>query len=81
MIAMELPVSGFAALVVGGALFLSTAFIAFFAFRMLQKSVKMAFRLAMVAGFLIIATVGTFSLWWFATAETPKPKPKAARTR
>lgn len=78
---MDLPFSGITAFAIGGALFLGTAFIAYFAFRMLKKSVRMAFRLAMVAGFLIIATVGTFSLWWFATADPPKTKPKAVRPR
>ncbi len=78
---MELPFSGTAALVVGSILFLVTAIVAYLVFRILSKSVKMAFRLALVAGFLIIATVGTFSLWWFATTDSPKPKAKPVRAR
>jgi flagellar basal body-associated protein FliL len=56
-------------------IFLAAAFIAF---RVLRKSVKMAFRLAIVAVILMIAVAGSVSFWWLGSskpARTERPRP------
>lgn len=53
---------------------------AFFAYVTLRKTVKMAFRLAIVAIILIIALVGSASFWWFSSGSKPT-KPRSAPTR
>ncbi len=45
--------------------FLILAAIAFVVFKMVKRTVKMAFRMTIVAVILLIAIVGSFSLWWF----------------
>lgn len=55
----------------------------YFVFRMLKRSVKMAFRMTIAATVFIIAVVGGTALWWFGSSvfEKPKAKPPAARPR
>ena len=46
-------------------------------FRLLKKTVKMAFRLAIVAVILVIAIAGSVSFWWLGSskpARTEKPR-------
>lgn len=53
----------------------------YFVFRMLKRSVKMAFRMAIVATVFIIAVVGGASLWWFGSSVLDKPKAKPPATK
>ena len=55
----------------------------YFVFRTLKRSVKMAFRMAIVATVFIIAVVGGAALWWFGTSafEKPRAKPPVSRPR
>ena len=70
--------------------FLAIAFIfiiagsAFFAFVMLRKTVKMAFRLIIIGVILLIAVVGSASFWWFSSSnsgDSSKPRPANSRSR
>jgi NhaP-type Na+/H+ or K+/H+ antiporter len=60
--------------------FLVFAGVAYIAFRLLRKTVKMAFRMAIVAVILAIAVAGSLSFWWFA-AHKPAQKPRSAQTK
>lgn len=55
--------------------------IAFLAYKALKRTVKMAFRMAVVAIILVIAVVGSISLWYFSSDGSPKLKPPAERRR
>lgn len=59
-------------------LFLGVAFIAY---KALKRTVKMAFRVAIVGVILLIAVVGSVTLWYFSSGGTPKLKPPAERRR
>jgi hypothetical protein len=54
---------------------------AFIAFKALKKTVKMAFRMAIVGVILLIAVVGSVSLWYFSSDASPKLKPPVERKR
>jgi flagellar basal body-associated protein FliL len=55
--------------------FLVFAGVAYIAFRLLKKTVKMAFRMAIVAVILVIAIAGSVSFWWLGSSKhTPKVK-------
>jgi multisubunit Na+/H+ antiporter MnhB subunit len=55
--------------------------VAFVAYKALKKTVKMAFRLAVVGVILVIAIAGSVSLWYFSSGGTPKLKPPVERKR
>lgn len=55
--------------------------VAFVAFKALKKTVKMAFRVAVVGVILVIAIAGSVSLWYFSSGGTPKLKPPVERRR
>jgi hypothetical protein len=55
--------------------------IAYIAFRMIKKSVKMAFRLAIVAVILGVAIAGSVALWALGTGSSETPGPRPARSR
>lgn len=59
-------------------LFLGAAYVAY---KALRKTVTMAVRMAVVMAILLIAVVGSFSLWYFSGTGTPKQKPPAERRR
>jgi hypothetical protein len=69
--------------------FLAIAFIfiiagsAFFAFVMLRKTVKMAFRILILGVILLIAVVGSASFLWFSSSggDSSKPRPNNTRSR
>jgi apolipoprotein N-acyltransferase len=55
--------------------------VAFVAYKALKKTVKMAFRLAVVGVILVIAIAGSVSLWYFSSGGTPRLKPPVERKR
>lgn len=71
------PTTGGTLGIVGAAAFLLIfAAAAFIAFKVLKRSVKMAFRLAIVAVILVIAVAGSVALW----AIESKPSGPVTRT-
>jgi hypothetical protein len=74
------PVAGGIAAIAGVAFFLVLAAVAFIAFRLLKKTVKMAFRMAIVAIILVIAAAGSISFWWLGSSKTTRPE-RPAPTR
>ncbi len=75
------PSVGTMGIIVAAAFFLVFAGVAFVAYKALKKTVKMAFRMAVVAVILVIAVIGSLTLWYFSGSGTPKLKPPANRRR
>ena len=57
------------------AFFLIFLAVAFIAFKMLKKTVKMAFRIAIVAIILAVAVAGSIALWAVGTPKPIRPTP------
>lgn len=72
--------SGAAAIAAVG-FFLAFVVVAYIAFRILRKTVKMALRVAIVGLILVIAIVGSISLWWFNSGNSSRPKSNSSRSR
>ena len=75
------PISaaGLAGLGTAAAFFLVVAAVAFVAFKMLKKSVKMAFRMAIVAIIMVIAVAGSIALWSIERKPSGRPIPRNQR--
>jgi apolipoprotein N-acyltransferase len=69
------PLGGGIAVLGGVAFFLVLAAVAFIAFLLLRKTLKMAFRLVIVAVILAIAIIGCVSFAWLGSGKTPRPGP------
>ncbi|MEP7148108.1 MAG: hypothetical protein ABI857_04430 [Acidobacteriota bacterium] len=67
--------------IVAVSFFLVLAGVALVAFKALKKTVKMAIRMLIVAMILVIAVVGSISLWYFSSDASPKLRPPANRRR
>jgi 4-amino-4-deoxy-L-arabinose transferase-like glycosyltransferase len=48
---------------------------------MIRRTMKLAFRLAIVGVLLVVAVVGAISLWWFAGASKPNQNRPPATIR
>lgn len=55
--------------------FLFLAAVALVAFLLLRKTLKMVFRMAIVAVILMIALVGSIAIWWLGSGPSPRPRP------
>lgn len=75
-----LGTSGLAA-VVGLMIFAAAGIFAYIVFRILRKSIKIAFRLALAAAILAIAVIGGISLWWLNAGDVPAERPRPFRRR
>lgn len=60
--------------------FLVFAVVAYVAFRLLRKTVKVAFRLTIVAVILLIAIAGSISFWWLSSSGKPASVERPKRT-
>ena len=76
------PEIGTVGLAAGAGFFLILVAVAYIAFRMLRKTVRVALRMAIVAVILLIALVGSIAIYWKGSASTsPGLKPAATRAR
>ena len=75
------PLSGGVGVVAIAAFLLIFLVVAYIVFRMLKKSVKMAFRLAIVAVILLVAVAGSIALWALGSGSSETPRPPATRPR
>ena len=73
------PVGGGIGIFAAVVFFLIFIAVAFIAFKMLKRTVKMAFRIAIVAVILAVAVAGSVALWAFGTAKSPRPTPTRTR--
>jgi hypothetical protein len=71
-IAPELGTAGIAAVV---GFFLIFVAVAYIAFRLLKRTVRMALRMAIVAVILLVALAGSIYIYWSRTSYTPRPRP------
>ena len=73
------PVGGGIAIFAGVAFFLVLAAVAFVAFLLLRKTLKMAFRLLIVAVIMVVAIAGSIALFMFGGGSKPtrpdRPRP------
>ena len=74
------PSSGALLAGAGIVFFIALAAVAYIAFRILRKTMKMAFRMAVLAALLIFFLGGSIGLWWFGTSK-PAPRPTPQRTK
>ena len=73
---------GTTTIIAGIGLFFILAAAAYVMFRILRKSVKMAFRMAMVVTVLFTFVIGGVALYWFGTGTASKPtRPERSRPR
>ena len=73
------PIGGGMGIVAAAAFFLIFIAVAFIAYKLLKKSVKMAFRVVIVAVILAIAVAGSVALWALGSGGGPKPQPTRSR--
>ena len=78
----DVAVSGDTTLLAAGVgLFFILVAAAYVMFRILRKTVKMAFRMAMVVTFLFVFVVGGIALYWFNAGSLSKPTSRPGPTR
>lgn len=78
------PIGGGIGAIIGIAFFLILAAVAFIAYKMLKKTVKMAVRMTVVVAILAIAFVGSIALLWFSSTggkRTERPAPTTQKPR
>lgn len=75
------PVAGGIAIFAGVAFFFVFLAMAFFVFKMLKKTAKVAFRVVVVAIILAIAVAGSIFLFAMGTTKSPRPTPRPTTTR
>ena len=54
---------------------------AYVLFRIMRKTVRMAFRMAMVVTFLFVFVVGGIAVYWFSTGSSSRPSQRPGPTR
>jgi hypothetical protein len=73
------PLGGGIAIFGGVAFFLVLAVVAFIAFKLLRRTVKMAFRMLIVAVILVVAIAGSIAFFMFGSGKSPvrpdRPRP------
>ena len=75
------PAAGGTGVFLAVVFFLVLSAVAFIAFKVLKKTVKMAFRMAIVAIILVVAIVGSIAFWAFCTGGSERPKPRTTTVR
>lgn len=73
------PVPGGLGIFAAVAFFFVFAAVAFIAYKMLRRTVKMAFRMTVVAVILAIAVAGSIALWAFSSRPAERPRPTRPR--
>lgn len=62
--------------------FVVLALAAVVVFKVLRRTVKMAFRMAIVSVILVIAVLGSLALWWFGSgSSSANPRPRSSQSR
>jgi hypothetical protein len=73
--------SGGALLAGAGIVFvIALAAVAYIAFRIFRKTMKMAFRMAVLAAIMVFLAGCGVGLWWFGSSK-PAPRPTPQRNR
>ena len=74
------PSSGAIAAGAGVVLLIAIAAVSYIAFRIFRKTMKMAFRFALLAAILIAVLGGSLGLWWLGSSS-PAPRSAPQRNR
>lgn len=72
---------GTTAIVAAIGFFFILAAAAYVLFRIMRKTVRMAFRMAMVVTFLFVFLVGGIAVYWFSSGSSSRPTPRPGPTR
>lgn len=72
--------AGTTSLIAGVGLFFILVAVAYVMFRLLRKTVRMAFRMAMLVTVLFSLAVGAIAVYWFSSGTSSK-QAKPARTQ
>lgn len=75
------PGGGVFALGLGIGFFIVLAAAAFIVFRLLRKTLRLAFRIAIVAVIMAIAGFGSIALLWFGSGVSERPRPTPVRKK
>ena len=76
------PIASGVGVIAAVVFFLIFLAVAFVAFKMLKRSLKMAFRVAIVVVILTIAVAGSLALWAFSSSsKAPRPQPRPTQPR
>lgn len=69
------------AMIAGAGFFFILVAAAYVLFRIMRKTVKMAFRMAMVVTFLFVFVVGGIAAYWFSSGSSSRPTSRPGPTR
>ena len=72
---------GTTAIIAGVGFFFILAAAAYVLFRVMRKTVRMAFRMAMVVTFLFVFVVGGIAIYWFSSGSSSRPTPRPGPSR
>lgn len=72
---------GWGSVLAAVAFFLIFLPVAFVAFKMLERTVKMVFRIAIVAIILAVAVAGSAAIWVIGTGKSEAQRPRPTRNR
>lgn len=75
------PIAGGAGVFAAVAFLLIGAAVAFVAYRLLKKTVKMVFRVGIVGVILAIAVAGSLSFYWLGGGKPSRPQPRQRPTQ
>ena len=67
------PLSGGIGIFAGVVFFFVLLGVAFIAFKLLKRTVKMAFRLAIVGIIVVIAIAGSIAFFWLGSSKSVRP--------
>jgi len=70
------PLSAGIGLFAGVVFFFVFLAVAFIAFKLLKRTVKMAFRMAIVGIIVAIAIAGSIAFFWLGGSKPPRPQPR-----
>ncbi|MGE3467288.1 MAG: hypothetical protein AB7J13_10175 [Pyrinomonadaceae bacterium] len=75
------PVAGGMAIFAAVAFFFVFLAVAFVAFRLLKKTIRLGFRVLVAAFIVAVAVAGSVFLFWAGTGKSPRPQPRPTRIR
>lgn len=75
------PATGGIGIAAGVGFFLVFVAVAYIAFRLLRRTMKMAFRLAVVGAILLVAAAGSIGIFWLGNSKPARPRPPVTRQR
>jgi len=75
------PEAGAVGIAAGVGFFLVALAVAYIAFRLLRRTMKMAFRLAVVAVILVVAAAGSMTILWYSKSKPTRSRPPLSRPR